>query len=109
MPNVNAMHETLTYIARGANQSDLTDEESLRCYETDSPGASRCDIDRVAARATDQLFDVGGASSASRKKNLDRHWRAIRALTLHNPTICNAQYVGRHLIHCEDFPTDAYF
>lgn len=66
-------------------------------------------IDRVAAKAADQLFDVGGASSASRKKNLDRHWRAIRTLTLHNPTTYKAQYVGRHLIHGEDFPTNAYF
>lgn len=66
-------------------------------------------IDRVAAKVADQLFDVGGASSASRKKNLDRHWRAIRTLTLHNPTTYKAQYVGRHLIHGEDFPTNAYF
>lgn len=66
-------------------------------------------VDRIAARAADQLFDVGGASSASRKKNLDRHWRAIRTLTLHNPTLYKAHYIGRHLIHGEDFPTNAYF
>jgi alkylation response protein AidB-like acyl-CoA dehydrogenase len=66
-------------------------------------------IDRLAARASDQMFDVGGASAASKSKNLDRHWRAIRTLTMHNPTLYKAMVIGKHLVHGEALPINGYF
>ena len=32
-------------------------------------------VDELALKATTALFDVGGASAATQKRNLDRHWR----------------------------------
>ena len=66
-------------------------------------------VDAIALRASSHLFEVGSASAASRQKNLDRHWRAIRTLTLHNPTLYKAQAVGKYLINKVPFPVNAYF
>jgi alkylation response protein AidB-like acyl-CoA dehydrogenase len=66
-------------------------------------------VDEIATKAASLLFDVGGASAATRRKNLDRHWRAIRTLTLHNPTLYKAQAIGKHLIKGEPFPANGYF
>jgi alkylation response protein AidB-like acyl-CoA dehydrogenase len=66
-------------------------------------------VDEIALEAASRLFEVGGASAASRKRNLDRHWRAIRTLTLHNPTAYKAQAIGQHLINGVPFPVNGYF
>ena len=66
-------------------------------------------VDAIALKASSHLFEVGSASAASRAKNLDRHWRAIRTLTLHNPTLYKAQAIGKYRVNQEPFPVNAYF
>ncbi|NED68239.1 acyl-CoA dehydrogenase, partial [Streptomyces sp. SID10244] len=60
-------------------------------------------------RAATDLFDIGGASSASRSKNLDRHWRNIRTVTLHNPTSYKAIALGDRLVNGTPLPANGYF
>lgn len=50
--------------------------------------------DELALRSATALFDVGGASSATERANLDRHWRNARTLATHNPASYKAQAVG---------------
>jgi alkylation response protein AidB-like acyl-CoA dehydrogenase len=50
--------------------------------------------DELALRSATALFDVGGASAATQRQNLDRHWRNARTLTTHNPASYKAQAVG---------------
>jgi alkylation response protein AidB-like acyl-CoA dehydrogenase len=71
--------------------------------------AVKVHLDRVAADAATTLFDVGGASASSRAKNLDRHWRNIRTLTLHNPASYRATALGRLAISGEELPRNGYF
>lgn len=66
-------------------------------------------LDDVAPEAATRLLDSGGASAASRQRNLDRHWRNIRTITLHNPTAYKAQVVGQNLLHGTPIPANAYF
>ncbi|MGC4960845.1 acyl-CoA dehydrogenase [Gordonia sp. DT101] len=66
-------------------------------------------VDRIGLRAAADLFDIGGASSASRSKNLDRHWRNIRTVTLHNPTSYKAIALGDRLVNGTPLPTNGYF
>jgi alkylation response protein AidB-like acyl-CoA dehydrogenase len=66
-------------------------------------------IDDVALAAASALFDVGGASAASRAKNLDRHWRNIRTLTLHNPSSYKAIAIGDHVVNGSALPANGYF
>ena len=48
----------------------------------------------AALKAAETLFDVGGASTTSRKHNLDRHWRNARTVANHNPRDWKAAVVG---------------
>ena len=66
-------------------------------------------LDAVAPVAASRLLELGGASAASRQRNLDRHWRNIRTITLHNPVAHKARLIGEHLLHGTPLPANAYF
>jgi alkylation response protein AidB-like acyl-CoA dehydrogenase len=74
-----------------------------------SAAKAKVHADEVGLTASAALFDVGGASSASRAKNLDRHWRNIRTLTLHNPASYKAIAVGDLLVNSVSLPANGYF
>ncbi|GAA1852451.1 acyl-CoA dehydrogenase family protein [Pseudonocardia ailaonensis] len=63
-----------------------------------------------AALAVSQaLFEVGGASTAQRVHNLDRHWRNSRTVANHNPRAHKAAVVGAWLLSGEEPPTTGFF
>jgi alkylation response protein AidB-like acyl-CoA dehydrogenase len=66
-------------------------------------------LDDVAPEAATRLLELGGASAASRQRNLDRHWRNIRTITLHNPVAYKARVIGQNLLHGTPVPANAYF
>jgi alkylation response protein AidB-like acyl-CoA dehydrogenase len=66
-------------------------------------------LDDVAPEAATRLLELGGASAASRQRNLDRHWRNIRTITLHNPVAYKARVIGENLLHGTALPANAYF
>lgn len=66
-------------------------------------------LDEIGTRAATLLFEAGGASASSRSKDLDRHWRNIRTITLHNPARLKAQAVGAHVLLGQDLPANGYF
>ncbi len=51
-------------------------------------------IGRLALRAAELIFDTGGGSATSRKRNFDRHWRNIRTLCNHNPGFLRGRVLG---------------
>jgi alkylation response protein AidB-like acyl-CoA dehydrogenase len=66
-------------------------------------------LDAIAPEAATRLLELGGASAASRQKNLDRHWRNIRTITLHNPVAYKAVAIGQNLLNGTPLPANAYF
>ena len=66
-------------------------------------------VDELALRSATALFDVGGASAATRGKNLDRHWRNARTLSSHNPASYKAQALGAYELHGARLPTLGFF
>jgi alkylation response protein AidB-like acyl-CoA dehydrogenase len=66
-------------------------------------------LDAIAPEAATRLLELGGASAASRQKNLDRHWRNIRTISLHNPVADKARVIGDNLLHNTPLPANAYF
>jgi alkylation response protein AidB-like acyl-CoA dehydrogenase len=66
-------------------------------------------LDAVAPEAATRLLELGGASAASKQRNLDRHWRNIRTITLHNPVAYKARVIGENLLHGTPIPANAYF
>jgi alkylation response protein AidB-like acyl-CoA dehydrogenase len=64
----------------------------------------------LALRAAEGIFNVGGASATSRKRNFDRHWRNVRTITSHNPLFYKEKAVGDYLLNAVPPPTDGgYF
>jgi alkylation response protein AidB-like acyl-CoA dehydrogenase len=66
-------------------------------------------VDELALRSTTALFDVGGASAATQRKNLDRHWRNARTLSSHNPAAYKAQLLGAYELHGTRLPDLGFF
>jgi alkylation response protein AidB-like acyl-CoA dehydrogenase len=66
-------------------------------------------VDELTLRSATALFDVGGASAATRGKNLDRHWRNARTLSSHNPASYKAQALGAYELHGTRLPTLGFF
>jgi alkylation response protein AidB-like acyl-CoA dehydrogenase len=52
----------------------------------------------VALRVCQDIFQVCGARSALGDEDLDRFWRDVRTLTLHDPKDYRARLVGEHLL-----------
>ena len=66
-------------------------------------------IEEPALRAASRLFDVGGASSVRASTHLDRHWRNLRTLFSHNPTVYKARVLGDVLVNAAKLPDSSFF
>ncbi|MGW0162490.1 acyl-CoA dehydrogenase family protein [Mycobacterium sp. NPDC003323] len=87
----------------GVPDADLAAEAQLKVAKV------KVHLDDIAPTAATRLLELGGASAASRQRNLDRHWRNIRTITLHNPVGLKARVIGQHLLHGTPIPANAYF
>ena len=65
--------------------------------------------DRLAHAAGTALFDVAGASSTLRERNLDRHWRNLRTVSSHNPASYKAYALGNRTLNGADIPRLGFF
>jgi alkylation response protein AidB-like acyl-CoA dehydrogenase len=52
----------------------------------------------VALRVCQDIFQVCGARSAMAEEDLDRFWRDVRTLTLHDPVAYQARAIGEYLL-----------
>ncbi|MDO0975504.1 acyl-CoA dehydrogenase family protein [Mycolicibacterium frederiksbergense] len=87
----------------GVPDADLAAEAQLKVAKV------KVHLDDIAPIAATRLLELGGASAASRRRNLDRHWRNIRTITLHNPVGLKARVIGQNLLHGSPIPANAYF
>lgn len=87
----------------GVPDAQLAEEAQLKVAKV------KVHLDDVAPEAATRLLELGGASAASRQRNLDRHWRNIRTITLHNPVVYKARVIGQNLLHGTPVPANAYF
>ncbi|WP_167099134.1 acyl-CoA dehydrogenase family protein [Mycobacterium sp. DL592] len=87
----------------GVPDADLATEAQLKVAKV------KVHLDDVAPVAATRLLELGGASAASRQRNLDRHWRNVRTITLHNPVAYKARVIGQNLLHGTPVPANAYF
>lgn len=87
----------------GVPDAQLAEEAQLAVAK------AKVHIDAVALDAATKLLDLGGASASSRSRNLDRHWRNVRTISLHNPVHYKARVIGQNLLHGTPLPANAYF
>lgn len=52
-------------------------------------------VPRLVLDAATRLFEVGGASAVSVSAALDRHWRNVRTIASHNPTVQRTRAIGQ--------------
>jgi alkylation response protein AidB-like acyl-CoA dehydrogenase len=93
----------LASMVDGAANFELVHRASLQAAQ------AKVVIDELAARAATRLFDVGGASAVKQSANLDRHWRNIRTVASHNPTVYKACAIGNYLINGATLPGNGFF
>ncbi|MBS7538883.1 acyl-CoA dehydrogenase family protein [Ancylobacter lacus] len=66
-------------------------------------------VDEHAIRSGSRIFDLAGASAASRARNLDRHWRNARTLATHNPGVTKAAAIGAFETNGTRLPAKGFF
>jgi alkylation response protein AidB-like acyl-CoA dehydrogenase len=66
-------------------------------------------IEEPALRAASRIFDIGGASSIRASAHLDRHWRNLRTLFSHNPTVYKARVLGDVAVNGAELPDSGFF
>ncbi|MED1469847.1 acyl-CoA dehydrogenase family protein [Bacillus salipaludis] len=66
-------------------------------------GAANAFGTKVALNITNNMFELMGARSATRKNNFDRFWRNVRTHSLHNPIEYKRKNIG-HWFLTGDYP-----
>ncbi|MED1488375.1 acyl-CoA dehydrogenase family protein [Bacillus smithii] len=99
-----ALDATVDSVVDGNLDFDLSHEASLRATQ------AKVIVDELALRASTLLFEVGGASATRQSENLDRHWRNIRTIASHNPTVYKARAIGNYVVNNTKLPIrEVYF
>jgi alkylation response protein AidB-like acyl-CoA dehydrogenase len=98
-----ALDRAAESVVDGLPDAELAGAASLRAAE------AKVVIDALAPRIATQLFDVGGASATKQSHNFDRHWRNVRALASHNPTVYKARAIGDLAINATPLPSNGFF
>ncbi|WP_366268885.1 acyl-CoA dehydrogenase family protein [Rhodobacter sp. 24-YEA-8] len=89
--------------AQASAEAGLFREASLRAAK------AKVVVDGLALEAATRLFDVGGASAATQRARLDRHWRNIRTISSHNPVAYKARALGDLILNNTPLPSAAFF
>jgi alkylation response protein AidB-like acyl-CoA dehydrogenase len=76
---------------------DLTAEERGACALQIS--AAKVAASRAGLDITSRLFEVVGARGVARGLGLDRHWRNLRTLSLHDPEARKVEALGAWALH----------
>ncbi|BCJ47670.1 acyl-CoA dehydrogenase [Actinoplanes ianthinogenes] len=81
----------------------------------DGPGASlaaskvKVGVEEIALRAAGAVYGALGASATRSSQHLDRHWRNLRTLFSHNPTVFKARAIGDVVVNDAELPAVGYF
>ncbi|WP_309067634.1 acyl-CoA dehydrogenase family protein [Microbacterium sp.] len=70
-------------------RADAVDAAEIAVYQAQVEA-----MPRVIAAAS-ELFELGGATAASRPAALDRHWRNARTVASHNPIVYKRRQIGQ--------------
>jgi alkylation response protein AidB-like acyl-CoA dehydrogenase len=66
-------------------------------------------VESLALDVIDALTQVASGSTLSTERALDRHWRNVKVLASHNPSIYKHQVLGAYELHGTQPPLSVYF
>ena len=92
-----------------AEDAGAADADRLTLEASLAAAKSKVVIDDLAQWVGSELFELTGASGATRAKALDRHWRNARTVLSHNPKGHKARVIGDYLLNGVRPPNTAYF
>lgn len=97
-----------TAVARDAG-ADVETVDALIHAASVAAAKAKIVVDEFVQRSANALFDVAGASAATLRKNVDRHWRNARTLSSHNPSSYKALAIGAYELNGEKLPASGFF
>lgn len=92
-----------------AARAPLAEQEALVQEAAAAAARAKIIVDRIAHAAGSAIYDVAGASSTLKEKNLDRHWRNLRTISSHNPASYKAYALGNHRLNGVPLPAYGFF
>lgn len=95
--------------AYAALQTNADDLEVQVQAAAAAAAKAKVTVDRIAHHAATSLFDIAGASATLAHLNLDRHWRNIRTVSIHNHTSHKAYALGNLRVNQTPLPTQGFF
>lgn len=93
----------LQHLNDPANYEKFNHQAALQAAQT------KIIVDQLALKAATSLFDVGGASATKQSAQLDRHWRNIRTLASHNPSVYKSKDIGNYIVNEVEIPINGYY
>lgn len=91
--------QVLERAARAHEAGDEAEETAANVAAEIEVAQAQTVVTTLVLEATTVLFDALGASSTSRPKALDRHWRNARTLSSHNPRVYKDRIVGDYVVN----------
>jgi alkylation response protein AidB-like acyl-CoA dehydrogenase len=85
--------------AADALAAEAPDAEDLVLKSALATARAQLVAGRLGLNAAEEMFEIGGGSTTSRKYNFDRHWRNIRTILNHNPLNHKARVLGDYFLN----------
>jgi alkylation response protein AidB-like acyl-CoA dehydrogenase len=88
---------------------DAPGDFELSLQATLAATRAKITVESLALDVIDALTQVASGSTLSTERALDRHWRNVKVLASHNPTIYKHQILGAYELRGTPPPLDVYF
>ena len=88
---------------------DAPQDFGLSLEATLAASRAKITVESLALEVIDALTQVASGSTLSTERALDRHWRNLKVLASHNPSIYKHQVLGAYELHGTQPPLSVYF
>jgi alkylation response protein AidB-like acyl-CoA dehydrogenase len=88
---------------------DAPQDFELSLEATLAASRAKITVESLTLEVIDALTQVASGSTLSTERALDRHWRNLKVLASHNPSIYKHQVVGAYELHGTRPPLGVYF
>jgi alkylation response protein AidB-like acyl-CoA dehydrogenase len=85
------------------------DDFSLSLAATIAASQAKITVEALALEVIDGLTQVASGSTLSTERALDRHWRNVKVLASHNPSVYKQQVLGAYELRGTTPPLGVYF
>lgn len=105
---VTAAEATLEHAIDAIDEAVADPTEEARAECSLAVAAAKTVSTDAALRVSEQLFQACGAGATRQSLGLDRHWRNVRTLTLHDPVEWKLHLAGDYLLRGNNPPISSH-